>query len=355
MSQRRVFRRIILPSAWLVIGALIAVSLVKLAFTGSSVADDRLLPTGEVPAESIMAEMGTVDNTLSISGSIKLDEPQQLNAPIDGVVNWAFVKPGDQVSTGDRIFQIRAASQPEALAPAGPEREPSVADNPQRATEPAVTYHDVYAPTTGKVGKFAIELNDEITKGSALATVQPQNFKAVGTISPLDRYRLMDGTLEAEITIDGGPEPFTCKGLNVGDVAMDTVDSASPDQDSDPWANQMSAEGQPENASGSEISCDVPKGIVVFDGLSMRMAIDAGSAEQVLTVPVTAVRGLVGQGAVWRLNENGEQIRTAVELGVTDGKIIEVKSGLDAGAEVLRYVPGTNPVPDDGQGMEIYP
>lgn len=102
MSQPRVFRRIILPSAWLLIGALIAISLVKLAFTGtSSAADDQLWPTGEVPAETIMVETATIENTLTISGSIKLDEGQSLKAPIDGVLNWAFVKPGDQVSKGD--------------------------------------------------------------------------------------------------------------------------------------------------------------------------------------------------------------------------------------------------------------
>lgn len=45
MTQRRAFRRIFLPTAWLIIGALIAVSLVKLAFAGGSAAsDDDLYP-----------------------------------------------------------------------------------------------------------------------------------------------------------------------------------------------------------------------------------------------------------------------------------------------------------------------
>lgn len=218
-----------------------------------------------------------------------------------------------------------------------------------------VTYHDVYAPSTGKVSKFAVELGDELTKGSNLGKIQPKNFKAVGSINPLDRYRLMDGNLEAEITIDGGPEPFTCKSVTVGDVASENADSDSADQETDPSMGQMGSEGESSSESGSEISCDVPSNVIVFDGLSMRMAIDAGSAQDVLTVPVTAVRGLVGQGAVWQLNENGEEVRTEVELGVTDGKVVEIVSGLDADTEVLRYVPGTNPVPDEELEMEIYP
>ncbi|MGP9783949.1 efflux RND transporter periplasmic adaptor subunit [Glutamicibacter sp. AOP12-B1-11] len=356
MSQRRIFRRFILPSAWLLIGVLVAVSLVKLAFTGSSsAAEDQLYPTGEVPAETIMVETGTVENTLSISGSIKLDAAQPLNAPLDGVVNWAFVKPGDHVSKGDRIFQIRAETQPEAAETTESDQESSTEEEPVQAAEPVVTYHDVYAPATGKVGKFAIELDDEVTKGADLAKVQPQHFKAVGAISPLDRYRLMDGTLEATITIEGGPEPFTCKDLSVGDTASATVDADSPEQELDPGMGPISAEGQGSSASGSEISCDVPAETVVFDGLSMAMDIEAGTAEEVLTVPVTAVRGLVGSGAVWLLDENGKEIRTEVQLGVTDGKVVEVASGLEAGAEVLRYVPGSAPEPAEGPGMEMYP
>lgn len=99
MSQRRVFRRFVLPIAWLLTGSVIAVSLVSLAFTGSSSAnDDHLYPTGEVPAETVTVGKATVENTLAITGTIKLDEAQTLNAPVNGVVNWAFVKPGDNVS-----------------------------------------------------------------------------------------------------------------------------------------------------------------------------------------------------------------------------------------------------------------
>ena len=75
MSQRRAFRRVFLPAVWLVIGALIAVSLVKLAFAGgTSDADDDLFPTGEIPAETVFAEKATVENKLTIPGTIKLTE-----------------------------------------------------------------------------------------------------------------------------------------------------------------------------------------------------------------------------------------------------------------------------------------
>lgn len=366
MSQRRVFRRFVLPIVWLLIGSVIAVSLVSLAFTGNSSAnDDQLHPTGEVPAETVTVDKATVENTLTVAGSIKLDGAQTLNAPVDGVVNWAFVKPGDNVSKGNRIFQIRTETQPESTDTAtSADNDSDAADeHVQQPAKTVVAYHDVRATATGKVGKFATDLNDEVTKGAVLGKVQPQNFKAVGAINPLDRYRLMEGTKSAEISIEGGPEPFDCKNLSVADSASETLESApgselgsdSTFQGIEPGMVSSDDGQQPSGGSGSEISCDVPEDVVVFDGLSMRMDIDAGSAENVLTVPVTAVRGLVGQGAIWVLNDVGKEIRTEVELGVTDGKIVEVVSGVKAGAEVLRYVPGSNPVPEMEPDMEYYP
>ena len=356
MSQRRAFRRVFLPAAWLVIGALIAVSLVKLAFAGgTSAADDDLFPTGEIPAETVFAEKATVENKLTIPGTIKLTESKELNAPVDGVVNWAFVKPGDNVSLGDRIFQVRTESQPEVAEASDSDTESSEGEQLTVEAAPVVKYHDVYASATGKVGAFQIEIGDDVTKGTGLGSIQPQEFLAAGSIDPLDRYRLMDETLEAMITIDGGPEPFTCKDLSVGDSASKKSSSSTQDQNMESSMDPMATGESPESSSSSEISCAVPADVVVFDGLSMNMEIDAGTVEDAVTVPVSAVRGLVGQGAVWKLDENGKEIRTEVELGVTDGKIIEVVSGLKDETEILRFVPGSTPAPGEMMQMEPYP
>lgn len=361
MSQRRVFRRIILPSAWLIIGALIAVSLVKLAFSGSSTAaDDQLYPTGEIPAETVMVEKDTINNSLSLPGTINLVEAKPITAPSAGVVNWMFVKVGDNVSQGDKIFQIRVESSTEPALNEDASSADEQSEDTQDSSIPAeaqttVTYHDVYASATGKVGKFNFEIGDDVTKGENLATVQPQSFQAVATIKALDRYRLMDETLEATISIENGPEPFTCKNLTVGDTASQASTTDSADSDTTEQVEGPGTGLQNESAAGSEVTCDVPTDVVVFDGLDMNMDVDAGSAEDVLTVPVTSVRGLVDKGAVWILNENGKEIRTEVELGVTDGKVIEVRKGLSTNDDVLRYVPGSAPAPGMEDGMEIYP
>ncbi|TAP27013.1 hypothetical protein [Arthrobacter sp. S41] len=359
MSQRRVFKRIVLPCAWLIIGALIAVSLVKLAFSGSSPqADDQLYPTGEIPAETVVAQKDTIKNTLSVPGTIELVDSLPFTSPSTGVVNWTFVQVGTNVSQGDRIFQIRVESSPEPTTTedsSAEDQQPSDVSGEPETTSPetTVSYHDVYAPAAGKIAAMDFKIGDDVEKGANLGTVQPQGFHAVGTIKALDRYRIMNETLEATVSITGGPEPFTCGNLNIGDSASKNAAPESTEEDAE--TNIPSDDSQSEPNSGSEISCDIPEDVVVLDGLDMTMEIDAGSAENVLTVPVTSVRGLVGKGAVWRLNDEGKEVRTEVELGVTDGKVVEVRSGLKADAEVLRYVPGSAPAPEVEPGMEIYP
>lgn len=326
MKRRGFFRRLVLPSLWLLIGVAVAASLVKLAFLGSTAqaGDDTLRPTGEAPSETIPVETGTVENRLTLDGTIELDPAKSALAPAEGVFIHAFVDEGDIVEEGDRLFQVRSETTPE---PSGDPEAPPPA--------PRRTYTNVVAPVGGKVSSFAVEVGDPVTKGATMASVQPRTFKAVGSITPLDRYRLIDRPGKATVTIKGGPKPFTCKRLAIGDAAAATA-PASPEE-----GGGMGEAGGGDSASS--ITCRVPRKVTVFDGLSMSMEIKAGSAKDVLVVPVTSVRGLLGTGSVWVLGEDGLEAERQVKLGVTDGKLVEVKNGLKAGDTVLRFVPGSTP------------
>lgn len=345
MSRSRTVRRGIVTVLWLVIGALVAVSLVKLAFLDGAVGapDDALHPTGQVPAESVSIETGTVQNSLVIDGTIELDPSAKALAPVDGEVNYAFVEPGDTVAKGERILQVRSETVPDVEPVAQlPDDDGAVVPVPA-APEPVVRYTDVRAPADGKLADFAIDIGDAVAEDEELATIQPESFTATGTISPLDRYRLVDASVEAVVTIENGPEPFGCGRVVVGDAATET--SSEPTEEEQMMGVETGSE------TGSSVSCAVPDHVTVFDGLSMSMEIDAGSVEDVVVVPVTAVRGLVGAGTVWSVDDSGNETEREVELGVTDGKIVEVVSGLEPGDEVLRFVPGSAPEPELGPGF----
>jgi multidrug efflux pump subunit AcrA (membrane-fusion protein) len=94
---------------------------------------------------------------------------------------------------------------------------------------------------------------------------------------------------------------------------------------------------------GTTARCAVPPGTAVFAGMGATMAIQAGLAENVLVVPVTAVQGSVQTGNVWVVGEDGEPVERPVTLGLTDGEMIEIKEGLAEGEQILQFVP----VPDD--------
>lgn len=311
---------------WLVIGSVIAVSLAVLAFGGGDDrdSDDNLTPTATGQSPVATVERGVVENTLDVDGTIVADPAVSAKAPADGVVNHYFVRAGAKVDKGAPLFQIRTEEIPEATG-----------DEDDEPSEPVVRYLSVLAPADGRVGSWAIPLDDEVTKGAVVTAITPGTFTAQGSVTPLDQYRLLKRPNKATITIDGGPAPFTCTGLTLGDSA-----TVTPGDDADSGEDEFSEGG--ESGSGATVSCTVPEKVTVFDGLSMRMAIDAGRADGVLVVPVTAVRGLVGDGSVWVVGGDGEQTERAVELGVSDGEVIEVTKGLDEGEQVMQYVPGSD-------------
>jgi hypothetical protein len=73
----------------------------------------------------------------------------------------------------------------------------------------------------------------------------------------------------------------------------------------------------------------------------------------VLTLPVEAVAGRQGKGQVDVVGPDGQRQTREVVLGLTDGKVIEIKSGLTGDENVA--VPGPNlatPAPgENGPGL----
>ncbi|MEI7056421.1 efflux RND transporter periplasmic adaptor subunit [Nocardioides sp. CCNWLW239] len=364
MSKTAV-RRVLFRSFWAVIGLVIAVSLFKLAFTGSTQDTDGapLTPTGQIPPEEVVAEKGTISNSLTIDGTIVIDKPVSAASPVTGVLAHKYAETGTKVRKGEKLFQVRTEDQPAEESVEEPVEEsadkPGTADEargdgdgedaPVEPTTPTPVYHwyTVVAPATGIAGNYATEMMGEVAEDGVVVSIRPTTFHAVGAISPLDRYRLAGSPEEATVTIEGGPKPFTCTRLSIGDAATETITSDMPE------GEMMEEEsGGGESGAGSRISCLVPQNVTVFDGLTMTMDIDAGESEgEVVTIPVTAVTGLVGEGSVWVVGEDGTPTEQPVKLGVTDGKIVEVTSGLKAGDSVLRYVPGSKESGGTGDEM----
>lgn len=342
------FRRVILPILYLVVLAVIAASLAWLAFapSGDSRADDEF-PTGELIGSEVFAERGTIEAHVTVDGSITIAEPVPAKPGRDGTINHIWVKPGTEVDEGDDLFQLVVEEVEEPTAPEDAGQEGSEADAPaaEAPAAPATrrTYHTVTAPVAGTVGAFELTLGDDVAKGSTGMTVTSRDYSAVADIEPVELYRMGDLPATAEVTIDRGPAPFDCTDLRLLEAGVPPASGAGdPDGGADDVSMDESELGS--DAGGStQLRCGIPAEIEVYNGLTMRLTVDVGSADDVVTVPVTAVRGMGEEATVWVLDDRGEPTEQAVTIGMSDGTRAEVKEGLEEGEPLLEFVPGTEP------------
>lgn len=313
------FRKNVLPFVWVVVFAVIAVSLAKMAFfpSNSTGTASAFEPTGSVPGYGLAVSRMTLDNTMELSGTITVDPDVPVPAGQTGVINHIFVASGTQVNQGEPLFQVRV----EGEAPSSSDD----SDEPAPAAQP--TYHTVVAPASGTVGSFAQRLNTTVDAADIVVSLRQNTFRATANIAPVDRYRLLDLPDKATVGVENGPPPFSCSDLTINDSASSTVaDDDDPRDDS---------------SGGATLTCVVPSNVQVFNGLSASISVDMGSAEDVLVVPITAIRGTFGSGTIWVFDDAGEPVEREVELGITDGEWVEVTSGAEEGEEILEFVPGT--------------
>ena len=86
--------------------------------------------------------------------------------------------------------------------------------------------------------------------------------------------------------------------------------------------------------------CTAPADVKLINGASATLDIVTARATQVLVLPVEAVAGSQGKGQVDVVKPDGTRETRDVVLGLSDGKMVEIKSGL-TGTETIA-VPGPN-------------
>lgn len=301
---------------------LIAVSLAKFAFFPASGGDgaQSLDPSANYTALTIQPEKATVTNSINLQGTIQADRPDTVKATMAGEITEIYVKDGDTVDEGDTILLIQKEVVPE------PEEYTDAEGNPQM-TKPQKYYENewVAAPAAGKISLSAL-VSQMVNVGDPLGSIQPPSFSAVATLSPDQMYRVQNLPDKAKITIKNGPAPFECLGLHI-----DTPNSSGSKGDGE----------QTTPSTTIEARCAIASEQKVFAGLQVTMALIAGEAKDVLTIPVSAVEGRFESGIVYKpAPEGGDPVKVPVKLGITDGKRIQVIEGLTENDEILEFIPG---------------
>lgn len=280
-----IWRRLVFPILMVLVFGVIAASLARIAFFS---ADDQSLdePGGSVTDPVVMVAPATVVNSLTLQGSISRDGDVILRSTSSGSVTAVHVSDGAIVGAGQALFTVKQ-------------------EYPER-------YFEVQATESGRLSEFGTVVGQDVATGTEIAKLSPDRFHLQATVQPVMLYRLLSAPGEGEVTITGGPAPFMCTGLTT----------------------QVSNDGT------TSVRCNVPGDQVVFPGLPAQLNIAVGTAENVLTIPTTAVKGGSGTGIVWLVGKDGSLAETKVELGVSDGSIVEVLTGLAEGDEIRQFVPG---------------
>jgi hypothetical protein len=326
-----VTRTWIFPILRIVIFLAIASALVKMAFfsEATSAADTPEFPTGAISEPEVAVTVATIQNDVTVQGTIVADPALPVKATLNGEVSKTLVGVGTPVAADTAILTIRSET-PGAVRDDG-----TVAPN-------KIATVTVLAGSPGILSALSVIAGQTVAVGEAVGQVAPTSFAVSGTLAPDQQYRLLTRPTEAQVTITGGPAPFTCTQLTITSALAGADPAADPNG------------GTPE--SGATVRCGVPGEVTVFAGLGAELTLAGGVAENVLTVPVTSVEGSAGAGSVYVRADDGPSEKTAVVIGLNDGVNVEIKEGLAEGDLVLQFIPGAPQVGVDmGDGCMSFP
>jgi biotin carboxyl carrier protein len=331
----------VFPILRLLLVALVAAALIKLAFFPDRPVDESpALPTGAIVEPRVAAALGTITNDVVVTATVASDPAVAVKSTAGGTVNKIFIPQGSGVNQGDVIFNVKVPI----------ERDPSDSVDEEGKPKPAIfRYEDVTAPATGTLSSLAVIEGQEVTVGMAAGNVAPPSFSVTGTLEAAQQYRLLNRPTEATVSITGGPAPFTCTNLRlVTPLAGSTGDGET--------GGSSAGGGSPAGGgSGTTVTCAVPGEVTVFAGLAAELTIAGGKAENVLVVPTTAVRGAAQSGTVWVSTADGATEERPVALGLTDGTQVEITQGLNEGDEVLEFAPGAMAGTGTGENCTTFP
>lgn len=311
-------RKWVFPILRILVFAVIAAALVKLAFFADPVEQGGEVPTGEIVEPQIPVTIGTIQNDVVLSGSVNANPAVPVKATFGGEVREVLTRQGKTVKKGTPIMVVRAELV-------------NMNGTPYTRTE------TVYAGANGVLSSFSVLVGQVVGIGDIVGQVAPKTFNVTATIAPEQLYRLTEQPTEAQVTVQGGPAPFACTGLSIVT----------------PLPGSGGGDGSEGEGTGTTVRCAVPADVRVFAGLVADLTIAGGIAENVLVVPMTAVQGAADTGIVYVIGEDGEQEERPVTLGLNDGVNVEVTSGLEEGEIILQFVPGA--AAGDGGGVIVEP
>ncbi|BCJ48300.1 hypothetical protein GCM10010168_26600 [Actinoplanes ianthinogenes] len=291
---------------------------------------------GEEAATPELADRGTVlttvqptrqdlSNQVSLSGKVTINPVFGIVAPTDGELRWVV-----------RVPSKTPVSSPEWVASVWHDGFPRRVEIPKGAT------------FAGRL----MEDHADVAKGMPVVSAQHSGYGIVADIGSDQAYRISGAVKTVQAQIKNGPGPFKCKTLGTiaalpaGTVPEPAATSASPTPNASAPAAPVEGDPGAGSSGGSEptgmrLVCVPPASVKLINGADVTLEVVTDRASNVLVLPVEAVAGSQGKGKVDIVTGEDHTRKTVdVVLGLTDGKVVEIKKGLK-GDETIA-VPGPN-------------
>ncbi|WP_412540972.1 efflux RND transporter periplasmic adaptor subunit [Longispora sp. K20-0274] len=273
-----------------------------------------------------------LDNKVSLTGKVMVNPVFGLVAPVAGQVRYLDVAPAQGTP-----------AKPTRVATVWANGKPSNVDVPAGAT-------------------FAGRLADDkatVPAGMPVASARYAGYGIVAEIDGANAYRISDSLGNVQAQIKNGPGPFACTvlgtiaALPAGTIPEPPAPTAKPPASGPPTGPggpgpERRSDTEPSTPTGLRLVCTAPAGVKLINGVDATLQVVTEKATNVLTVPVEAVAGSQGKGKVDIVKADNTRETRDVELGLTDGKVIEIRSGL-TGEETIA-VPGPNLPPGRPEG-----
>jgi hypothetical protein len=113
-------------------------------------------------------------------------------------------------------------------------------------------------------------------------------------------------------------------------------------------------QSQQSDPTGMRLVCTPPAGVKMINGASVTVEVVTETATNVLVLPVEAVAGTQGAGKVNVVRPDGTKETRDVVLGLTDGRVVEIRSGLTGDESIAVPAPNLPPAKDtNGDGVPI--
>jgi hypothetical protein len=306
-------------------------------------------PSGASPGDPGLVKRGTtmttvkpshqdLANRLSLSGKVTIGPVFGLVAPVGGQVRYVDVKPVQGTPTKPtRVANVVAGGRSTPV--------------------------DIPAGST-----FAGRLVDDRTTVPAGMPIVSAKYAGYGIVADVDgsqAYKIADVLSSVQAQIKNGPGPFPCTvlgtiaALPAGSLPEPPAPSAPPSAGpvvppfkgpGDPNANGQ--QQTPSDPTGMRLICTAPADVKLINGASATLEVVTERASNVLVLPVEAVAGIQGKGKVDIVKPDGTKETRDVVLGLTDGKVVQIKSGL-TGDETIA-VPAPN-LPPAKQNNDVGP